>query len=82
MVKLYVIKDEVGGGIYVGITNNLERRLKEHNAGYQGYTKRFKAIVLIYTEDCVDYKEARKREKYFKSGCGREFLKNIKAGVV
>ena len=63
--------------IYVGFTNNLERRLHEHKIGKTKSTKSYYPFKLIYTEEIQERQNARKREKYLKSGCGKEFLKSL-----
>ena len=73
---IYAIQSEVDNRIYVGMTTNLENRLKEHNQGKTRSTKGFRPWILIYNEMVETTIEARKREKYFKSGVGKEFLKN------
>ena len=63
------------------MTTDLARRLNEHNSGK---TKSIKAYIpwkIIYTEEYDSEIEARKREKYLKSGSGREYLKQIKIRV-
>lgn len=77
MIYIYAIYDDVLKEIYVGMTNDLERRLAEHKRGQSRYTKKFSNFFLIYNEECLDYKSGRKREKYLKSGCGKEFLKKM-----
>lgn len=77
MFFVYVIKSKIDGRLYKGFTNNLERRLKEHNFGKNKTTAPYKPWSLVYNEGFETRKEARKREKYLKSGAGREFLKNI-----
>jgi putative endonuclease len=62
---------------YVGITNNLARRLAEHHSGQTKGGQIIKEFVLFYTEQCSDYISARKREKFLKSGAGREYLDNL-----
>lgn len=57
--------------------SNLERRLKEHNSGKQKSTKGYLPWKLVYHEQFSTRTEAREREKYFKTGSGREFLKKI-----
>ncbi len=57
------------------MTDNLERRLNEHNAGYNKTTKPYSPFELIHKEEFTNRIEARKREKYFKSGSGKEFIK-------
>jgi putative endonuclease len=74
---VYAIKSKVDKRIYVGLTNELERRLKEHNLGHTKSTRAYKPWFLIYQEMVETRDQARKREKYFKSGCGKEFLKTI-----
>jgi len=59
------------------MTNNLDRRLKEHNSGKHFYTKRHCPWVMIYNEKYDNLKEARKREKYLKSASGRKLIKEL-----
>jgi putative endonuclease len=78
MFIVYAIKSESRNYIYVGMTQNLENRLKRHNGGFEKTTKPYKPFFLIYQETLATRAEARKREKYLKSGIGKEFLKSIK----
>jgi len=55
-----------------------EKRLLGHNSGETKSTKGFRPWVLIYKESIGSRENARKREKYLKSGIGREFIKNLK----
>lgn len=59
--------------LYVGCTNNLARRLEQHNTSKQGahYTKIRRPVVLKYSEQFATLSEARKREAEIKSW-GRE----------
>jgi putative endonuclease len=66
---------EVYPKTYVGITNDIRRRLREHNAGEQIYTKRYVPWKMIYKEDCITRNLARKKEVYLKSAAGRNWLK-------
>ena len=61
--------------LYVGMTENLERRLKEHNKGKSKFTKGNLPWKLIYSEEFPDYSTARKREKYLKSTAGKNWLR-------
>jgi len=74
---VYAIKSELDGRIYVGLTSDIERRIKWHNQGKTRSTKSYRPWTLIYTEKAIDRPAARKRELYLKSGCGKEFLKNL-----
>ena len=74
MYTIYVLKDE-NDNLYKGLTNNLNRRLREHRAGKTQTTRKMKSVKLIYKEEFIDFKEARKRELYFKTAAGRRFIK-------
>jgi putative endonuclease len=77
MFYVYAIKSISRNYIYVGMTNNLERRMKEHNGGENRTTKPYRPFVQILTEEFNSREEARKREKYLKSGIGKEYLKTL-----
>jgi putative endonuclease len=74
---LYLLKSNTANKSYVGITNNLKRRLSEHNSGKHFYTKRYCPWKMIYNEEYDSLIEARAREKYLKSSSGRRFLKEL-----
>lgn len=75
MYYVYVLISEFFPKTYTGITDNPERRLKQHNSGNSSFTQNYKPWSLIYLEDCIDRIAARKREKYFKSAAGRRRMK-------
>ncbi len=77
MYYVYVIKSEKRNYNYVGITNNPERRMQEHNQGYNKTTKPYKPFKIILIEKYPNRIEARKREKFLKSGYGKEYIKII-----
>jgi len=60
------------------LTNNVERRIIEHNKKQNRSTKGYAPFELILKESFETRIEARKREKYLKSGSGKEFLKSLK----
>ncbi len=62
---------------YIGLTANLDRRLAEHFQGHVKSTRNRRPLKLIYKESFNTKKEAATREKFFKSGIGREELKKI-----
>lgn len=61
--------------VYIGMTNDLRRRMHEHRRGKTRSTKGRKIVGVLKIEECVDSLTAREREKYWKSGYGRERLK-------
>ena len=72
---VYVLRSKKDENFYIGLTKNVDRRLKEHNSGYEKSTKSRRPFEVILQEEFPDRISARKREKYFKLGCGREYLK-------
>ncbi len=75
MYYTYVIKSSVRNYIYVGISSNIARRIKEHDSGKNRTTKPYKPFILLHTERFSNRIEARAREKWFKSGEGKEFIR-------
>jgi putative endonuclease len=76
MVTLYVLKGKTGKR-YVGITNDLSRRVKEHRSKKTKGGQLVDDFLLLHTEDFRDYKTARSREKFLKSGQGRKWLDEL-----
>ncbi|MBI2056055.1 MAG: GIY-YIG nuclease family protein [Candidatus Sungbacteria bacterium] len=66
--------------LYVGSTNNVERRMFEHNGSKQGahYTKIRRPVVLVYSEICLTLAEARRREAEIKRLSRKKKLSLIK----
>ncbi len=77
MYYVYILKSEQGNHYYTGLTNNLKRRLFEHNSGYTKSTKAYIPYKIVYKEIFSTRTEARVREKFLKSGVGREFRNKI-----
>lgn len=81
MYYVYVLKSKNYNQIYIGFSDNSIRRLNEHNSGKTKSTKFYKPYKIIYQEKYKTRIEARKREKFLKSGCGREWIKNNFMGL-
>ncbi len=77
MFTVYALKSIERNYIYVGLTNNLDRRVAEHNKGYNKTTKPYLPFQLIYTKSFPTRPEARIHEKYLKSSTGKRFLKSL-----
>ena len=77
----YVLRSRKDNSLYIGISKSPESRLKEHNWGDSKFTKGRRPYSLIYKEEFIDRVSARKREKYLKSGIGREYLKRFDSPV-
>ena len=77
MYTVYAISSCFKKYIYVGLTDNVLRRFEQHNLGREKTTRSYRPFKIIYTENFPDRISARKREKYLKSGVGKEFLKSL-----
>ncbi|MCO6478362.1 MAG: GIY-YIG nuclease family protein [Phaeodactylibacter sp.] len=77
MVYVYVIRSLETGRHYVGIAQDVGRRLKEHNAGRSRSTRPYAPWELVHVEGFNSHEEARAREKYLKSSAGRRYLKQL-----
>jgi predicted GIY-YIG superfamily endonuclease len=74
MWYVYILKSETDGNLYIGSTNDLKRRIHQHNAGEVASTKprvplELQAYVAVQSEDM-----ARSLEQYLKTGSGHAFL--------
>jgi putative endonuclease len=75
---VYILYSERFNKNYTGFTSNLIERFKSHNhLAAKGYTLKFRPWKVIHVEFFTSKSEAMKREKYLKTGIGREFIKNI-----
>jgi len=74
MFYTYVLKSK-DDELYIGFTNDLKRRFKEHNQGLNLSTKHSKPWTIIYYECCLDKDDAERREHYFKTSQGRRLLR-------
>lgn len=62
-----IMASKRNGTIYIGVTNNLTRRVYEHKKGLvEGFTKKYDVKNLVYYEIHIDINEAIKREKAMK----------------
>ena len=78
MFYVYVLRSRKNNYRYIGQINDIERRLKEHNEGLTKSIRFQRPFVLEYYERCQSRCAAIKKEKFFKSGKGREWLNNRK----
>jgi len=77
MFTVYVLRSKKDLKRYIGLTENLNRRLYDHANGFVKSTKDRRPLILIYKEVFTDKIEGQNREKFFKSGQGREFLNKL-----
>lgn len=66
MFFVYILKSKKDNNLYIGSTNDLRRRLEEHNSGKSLSTKSRMPFVLVYYEAYAIEDEARRRESSLK----------------
>jgi putative endonuclease len=76
MYYVYLLRSKIKPDqLYIGYTENIEVRLKKHNAGEIQSTKSYQPWILIYFEVFTSMKDAKQREKYLKTTKGRRTLR-------
>jgi len=74
---VYVLLSEKDGKLYTGISQAPEARLKAHNRGETRSTRSRRPFEMVYCERVGDRRKAREKEKFLKSGIGRDYLAKI-----
>lgn len=76
MIYTYILKSQKFDRIYIGLSNDPDRRLREHNSGQVRSTKKYLPFNIIVREAHPNLAEARAREKKLKQGEMREVFKS------
>jgi len=64
---VYIMASKKDGVLYIGVTNDLSRRISEHRQGnIKGFSKKYHVKKLVYYESTSDIESSIKREKQFK----------------
>jgi len=66
MYYVYILKSKIRRVLYIGYTDNVNKRLKEHNDGRSFTTKKYRPWELIYLEGYRSQEDAKDREKKLK----------------
>lgn len=77
MFYVYVLESLKTGEFYKGMTSDMDKRLVEHFSGRCKSTKSGLPVRVVHVEICNTRAEARKMEKYFKTGYGREIIREL-----
>ena len=78
MYYVYILQSLKTGKLYIGYTDNLRRRIEEHNTGGGGrYTRQNGPWTLLYSESHGDRSSAGRRELYLKSTRGSQEKKKL-----
>jgi len=71
-----VLQSDLDKKFYTGITQDLMKRIEEHNKGISKATKTRVPFKLVYYEFCLNHKDAMKRERYLKTTWGKRYINN------
>ena len=75
MYYVYIIQSKKDKHLYVGYTTDLQKRIRLHSSGKIFSTKPRKPFYLIYYEAYRNRYDALEREKFLKSGWGKNYIK-------
>jgi len=78
---VYILISDKDRKFYVGQTNNIDRRISEHNSGKVLATKGRRPFRLIKYEQFESREDALKREKFYKTQRGRQMLAQLKSNT-
>lgn len=77
MFYVYILRSVSDKKLYIGYTDNLQRRIKEHNSGNNLSTKNRIPFKVIYYEAYSNKQDAQERELFLKTGWGRKYIAKI-----
>jgi len=77
MAWVYVLRSLKNNTFYIGSTNNLERRIFEHQAGYSKYTREILPVELVFSQEVKSLKIARKLELWLKKQKSARLIEKI-----
>ena len=73
---VYILKSEIGS-LYIGSTNDLKRRLKQHETGHTQTTRNWKIYELIFKQEYPNLLDARRMEKKMKNWKRKDYIEKI-----
>jgi putative endonuclease len=82
MFYTYILRSESTGRLYIGSTSDLRRRIDQHNAGLATATKNRGPWRLVHSEEYTTRSLAVRRERYLKTGKGRQELTRLLEGDI
>ena len=72
----YVLRSLKNGILYKGSTENIEKRLQSHNEGLVNFTSKHLPWEIVIQEEFTTRAQAMNRERWYKTGVGRDWIKN------
>ncbi|OGU54594.1 MAG: excinuclease ABC subunit C [Ignavibacteria bacterium RBG_13_36_8] len=79
---LYVLKSESSDIYYVGISNDVNRRVRFHNSVEKGYTSRYRPWRLVYHQEFPTKQDAQKAEKKLKAWKSKRIVERVILGEI
>ena len=80
--SLYILKSKIKKRYYIGHTNDLNRRLTEHNSGQTKSTRPYKPWKLVYHKIYSNKTNATKAENFLKAKKSKIFIEKLISGEV
>jgi putative endonuclease len=77
MYFVYIIQSEADESYYIGFTENLQKRISDHNSGNTNYTSKKMPWILVYFESFDNKTVALKREKFLKRQKNKDFYQRL-----
>ncbi|MBI2594979.1 MAG: GIY-YIG nuclease family protein [Candidatus Colwellbacteria bacterium] len=77
MYGVYILRSKKDAELYTGYSDNVQARIIEHQKGRVASTKNRRPLELVYCELYKNRKDAMQREKFFKTGWGRRYIRKI-----
>jgi putative endonuclease len=74
---VYILQSEIDQSYYIGYSQDVNKRLVEHNLGTSTYTSRKKPWKIVYTESVQTKTEALKRERFLKKQRNKSFYEKL-----
>ena len=82
MNYVYILHSKKDGNFYVGCTNNLNKRVREHNSRMVASTRNRTPLALLHYEAFVNKSDAFFREKWLKTGWGRNHIQRMLSNTI
>ena len=77
MYYVYILLNETKTRTYTGVADDVDKRLADHNAGRVKSSRPYRPYKIIHAESFETLKQARQKERFYKSTTGRRKLKEM-----
>lgn len=77
MFGVYIIRSRKDGSLYTGYSSDVKKRFSEHQKGQVYSTADKRPLEILFCELYKNKEDALKRERFFKTGWGRNYIKKI-----